>query len=148
MRPIHRKALFALSVALLITCLSTSLTFAQTGAWTLVSSPNQGTLGNQLFGVAAVSASNIWAVGDYNDGPFKHDSLTLIQHWNGSSWSIVSSPNPVTGAYNFDRLQAVAAVSASKAGPVAYKAGTKSVKRKRWTNTGMAASGKGWSSRN
>ena len=120
MRPIHRKALFALSVALLITCLSTSLTFAQTGAWTLVSSPNQGTLGNQLFGVAAVSASNIWAVGDYNDGPFKHDSLTLIQHWNGSSWSIVSSPNPVTGAYNFDRLQAVAAVSASNVWAVGY----------------------------
>ena len=61
---IYRKMLFALFLALLTTCLSTSLTFAQGGSWAIVSSPNQGTLGNQLFGVAAFSDSDIWAVGD------------------------------------------------------------------------------------
>src|SRR5947209_20510087 len=108
---IHRKTLFAVIPALLATLLSTSLTFAQSGAWAIVSSPNQGTLGNHLYGVAAVSANDIWAVGDYNADPFKDDSRTLAQHWNGSSWSIVSSPNPVSGTDDYDQLLAVAAVS-------------------------------------
>src|SRR5947209_20261890 len=117
---IHRKTLFSLIVALVATCLSTSLTFAQSGTWTIVSSPNQGTLGNQLFGVASISASDIWAVGDFNDGPFKHNSRTLTQHWNGSSWSIVSTPNPASGSSDFDQLLAVAAVSSSNVWAVGY----------------------------
>lgn len=110
---IHRKTLFALLVALLITVLSTSVTFAQSGSWALVSSPNQGTLGNHLYGVSAISASDSWAVGDYNDGPYKHFARTLTEHWNGSKWSIVKSPNPFTGSNDSDILQAVAAISAS-----------------------------------
>jgi len=60
-------------------------------AWSIVASPNpQGSVGNQLLSVAAASASNIWAVGNTQS---KHGSSTLIEHWNGSQWSIVSSPN-------------------------------------------------------
>jgi hypothetical protein len=117
---IHRKPLFALLVALLATFLSTSLTFAQAGAWAIVSSPNQGTLGNHLYGVATVSANDIWAVGDYNDGPFKHYARTLAQHWNGNSWSIVPTPNPLTGTDDYDQLLAVAAVSTSNVWAVGY----------------------------
>lgn len=117
---IHRKTLFALLIALLATCLSTSLTFAQSGAWTLLSSPNVGTNGNHLFGVAAVSANDIWAVGDYNDGPNMYHSRTLAEHWNGSSWSIVASPNPATGSSDDDQLQAVAAVSSNNVWAVGY----------------------------
>jgi len=35
-----------------------------------------------LFGVAATSASNAWAVG-YSFNPIR----TLILHWNGKTWS-------------------------------------------------------------
>jgi hypothetical protein len=45
--------------------------------------------------VTVVSPRNVWAVGDYNTG---RAYLTLIEHWNGSSWKIVSSPSP--GGYN------------------------------------------------
>src|SRR5947199_65924 len=93
---IHRKTLFAVITALLATLLSTSLTFAQSGAWAIVSSPNQGTLGNHLYGVAAVSASDIWAVGSYTDQQSQSGSGSLTLHWNGTTWSQVSNPGPTT----------------------------------------------------
>lgn len=45
-----------------------------------------------LNGVTAISANNIWAVG-YNNNM----QQTLIEHWNGTKWNIVSSPNPGSG---------------------------------------------------
>ena len=65
-------------------------------------------MNNELFSVAAVSASNVWAVG------FSTDSTTtdhtLIEHWNGTSWSVVKSPSPGSGS---DSLSGVAAISAN-----------------------------------
>jgi hypothetical protein len=63
-------------------------------AWSIVASPNhpngsQGNLGNALRGVACVSATNCFAVGAWiGQVPF-----TLVEHWNGTTWTIVSSPN-------------------------------------------------------
>ena len=59
--------------------------------WNIVASPNLGSSYNFLSGVAAVSASNIWAVGSYTTSSTV--SQTLIEQWNGTSWSIVASPN-------------------------------------------------------
>jgi hypothetical protein len=63
-------------------------------SWSVVTSPMQGT-SDFLRGIAAVSASNLWAVGDYRsgidpEGPY----FTLIEHWNGTSWKVVKSPSP------------------------------------------------------
>jgi hypothetical protein len=49
-------------------------------------------LNSVLNGVAAVSSNDAWAVGSYFINQF--DTNTLIEHWNGSRWSIVSSPSP------------------------------------------------------
>src|SRR5207237_100577 len=78
-------------------------------AWTIVPSLNPGSARNYFYGLAAVSPNDIWAVGYYwnGSGPF----LTLTEHWNGSAWSVVSSPNPGPGANDFNRLYAVSAVS-------------------------------------
>jgi hypothetical protein len=64
-------------------------------AWTLVETPNVGEeTGDWLYGVAAVSPSEAWAVG-YTAGPWDtYTSTTLVEHWTGSAWSVVSSPNP------------------------------------------------------
>src|SRR5207244_6438633 len=62
-------------------------------AWSAVPSPNLGTDNNALWGVAAVSSSDVWAVGWYHNGP---GNQTLVEHWNGSLWSVVPSPNPGT----------------------------------------------------
>src|SRR5262245_2614497 len=64
-------------------------------AWRLVETLNVGEgTGDWLYGVAAVSPSEAWAVG-YTAGPWDtYTSTTLIQHWTGSAWSVVPSPNP------------------------------------------------------
>ena len=70
-----------------------------------------GPAGMNLYGMAAVTASDAWAVGDYYDaaaGRYK----TVIVHWNRGLWSRVASPSPA-GAQAF--LRGVAATSASNA---------------------------------
>ncbi|HLJ91962.1 MAG TPA: hypothetical protein VKU02_02085 [Gemmataceae bacterium] len=61
-------------------------------SWTIVTSPNiaPSVTSNFLSGIAAVSATDIWAVGFYTDSTGTH---TLTEHWDGTSWSNVPSPN-------------------------------------------------------
>jgi hypothetical protein len=89
--------------------------------WTIVPSPNKSndTL-SILYSVSATSANDVWAVGSSQDG--KLPSRTLIQHWDGTAWSIVSSPNPDS---QFNELRGVAAISANDAWAVGYRGGTK-----------------------
>lgn len=84
--------------------------------WAVVPSPNEGTASNQLSSVAAVSTSDVWAVGTTYQYASPSD-LTLIEHWNGSAWSVVPSPDPGT-AGNF--LTGVAALSANNVWAVGY----------------------------
>ena len=54
-------------------------------AWSVVPSPNApGTRSNSLVSVSAVAANDVWAVG-YSLIGFTHQ--TLIEHWDGSSWT-------------------------------------------------------------
>jgi hypothetical protein len=67
-------------------------------SWIVVPSPNVGgphstTISNQLRGVIAVSANDVWAFGDTDAfGPSK--ITNLVMHWNGKAWAIVPSPDP------------------------------------------------------
>jgi len=78
--------------------------------WARVTSPNPAGQVSEitLDGVAATSASDVWAVGTYATAT---EDKTLIEHWNGRIWKLVPSPNP--GAFSF--LNSVAATSASNA---------------------------------
>jgi hypothetical protein len=61
--------------------------------WVIVTGvPSVGTIDTVLTGVYVRTASDVWAVGYYNDGSA---DLPLALHWNGSSWS--SSPVPGAG---------------------------------------------------
>lgn len=62
--------------------------------WGVVTSPNADTSGdNTLTSVDALSSTNAWAVGSSRTATSR---TSLIQRWNGTSWTIVSSPNPGT----------------------------------------------------
>ena len=78
-------------------------------SWSIVPSRN-ATSSNLLTGVAAVAGNNVSAVGYTvtTDGTNQPDR-TLIEHWNGSVWSVVASPSPASD----DTLSGVAARSAS-----------------------------------
>ena len=71
-------------------------------AWSVIKSPNRPDAGNELAGVAAISSSDVWAVGETNE------TRALIEHWNGARWSIVKSPNRLGTS-----LDAVSAVSST-----------------------------------
>ncbi|HEY2641694.1 MAG TPA: alkaline phosphatase family protein [Streptosporangiaceae bacterium] len=54
--------------------------------WTLVPAADPGSADDMLYGVTAVSDTNVWAVGGYS-GPdgFFHP---LIERWNGHHWAV------------------------------------------------------------
>jgi hypothetical protein len=80
-------------------------------AWRLVPNPT----GGNLLDVAALSASDVWAVGVQrraeDEGP-----IPLIEHWDGRSWQVVPSP-PIIGG-----LTSVAAVSPTDVWAVGWTA--------------------------
>jgi hypothetical protein len=57
-----------------------------------VQPPSPGSQDNQLNSVAVLSACNAWAVGSRSDAA--NTDQTLIEHWNGTAWQVVPSPNP------------------------------------------------------
>src|SRR6266487_4199239 len=63
------------------------------GSWDVISSPNPGVGNESLYGIAAVSVNDVWAVGNTQNNEVGNPQ-TLIEHWDGTSWSAVSSPNP------------------------------------------------------
>jgi len=73
------------------------------GHWASVPSKSQGT-SPTLFGVAAISSNNVWAVG--RDFGSDSDREALVERWNGTHWSIVASPN-INGA----QLEGIVALS-------------------------------------
>lgn len=106
------------------------------GTWEQVSSPDPGGAAhdNFLSAVAVTSARNAWAVGKYVNS---HDAIqTLIEHWNGTTWRRVPSPDP-GGSAMTNELNAVAAVSASSAWAVGSYFGSGGSKAliERWNGT-------------
>jgi hypothetical protein len=62
--------------------------------WTSVGTPNVGTGNNHLNGVLALAPNNVWAVGlSTPTGAQQSATLTLIEHFDGTGWSVVPSPN-------------------------------------------------------
>jgi hypothetical protein len=61
-------------------------------SWSIVPSPNQPlAVDSALVGVTCTSTTNCFAVGSDDT---QLVTSTLTERWDGSSWSIVSSPNP------------------------------------------------------
>jgi hypothetical protein len=80
--------------------------------WAAVKTANRRNSENQLNGVAAISANDVWAVG-YTSSSSRSVDITLVEHWNGTRWSIVPSPNVQTGFGDSNVLKAVSAVSST-----------------------------------
>jgi hypothetical protein len=61
--------------------------------WSTVPSPSPGTAENVLRSVSCTSPTNCVAVGFYSD-QFNTGDQTLVESWDGTAWSVVSSPSP------------------------------------------------------
>ncbi len=112
----------------------TSLNYPYTGqtliehwdgtSWNIIPSPsptsnNPVGAGDDLWGIAAVSSTDIWAVGGTSAVPNINSQKTLIEHWDGTTWSIISSPNSPMAA---NELAGVDVVTATDIWAVGYQA--------------------------
>jgi hypothetical protein len=77
--------------------------------WKVVPVPEPSQSSGTLSAVTAIAPSNAWAVGEASGAGSAIGGSTLVEHWNGSAWSVVASPTP--GAY--PSLNGVAARSAN-----------------------------------
>lgn len=85
---------------------------AQLPVWGSVPSPNRGNQSNALLGIGIVDPTDIWAVGEYNPKSFDSTTRrTLAQHWNGSRWRLVPTPNPSFDGMDFANLESVSGVA-------------------------------------
>jgi hypothetical protein len=79
-------------------------------SWVVVPSPNIGpnsaNQSNHLLGLAANSANDIWAFGSYFAADGSGHQMTLLLHWDGTSWTVASTPNPSKGGFPSDQLWA------------------------------------------
>lgn len=75
--------------------------------WRIVSSPNVGAVDNYLWGIDALAADDVWAVGE----EWAH-FLPLVEHWDGAQWTVVPGPDlyGYTGSF-----RSVASVSPANA---------------------------------
>jgi hypothetical protein len=87
-----------ISYSLLCFSFAGRLASAKAANWQVVPSANSGLDANSLSSVAAASDNDVWAVGwAWNQSSNAY--RTEIQHWDGSRWSLVRSPN-LTNGYN------------------------------------------------
>lgn len=77
--------------------------------WSVVPSPSPGALQNILFGVAAITDSDVWAVGGEQDATGLWH--TLAEHWNGTSWSVVNAVDAGSSGNHFYAVKAIASNS-------------------------------------
>jgi hypothetical protein len=77
--------------------------------WTIQASPNpSGSAASVMHGVSCTSATTCTAVGDYVSASVND---TLAERWNGSSWSVMATPNP--GGFTFAAMWSVSCTSAT-----------------------------------
>lgn len=93
-----------------------TFSLAQTN-FVVQNTPNPNVHGNTHNAIAAISSTDVWAVGYRNDNNL-NESRTLIQRWNGTAWKTVASPNPAStkacqGFNTGNYLTAVSAVSST-----------------------------------
>jgi len=78
--------------------------------WSVAVKPTPSSGASALQDVKAVSASDVWAVGQAS-------THTLIEHWNGTTWSAVKSLSPGT---NDSALSGLAIISADNIWAVGF----------------------------
>jgi hypothetical protein len=86
--------------------------------WYVVPSPSPGAEHDILYGVAAISDSDVWAVGAQQESSGIWQTLT--EHWNGVAWSVLASPDPGS---NGDQLYSVTALGSNNVYAVGQQTG-------------------------
>jgi len=101
-------------------------------SWSMQAAPNPAG-GSQLIGVACTSAAGCLAVGNSSQNHNNQSPATLAERWNGSTWRVQHTPNPLGAAAS--TLNAASCVSASACtavGNTSNRRGTSLTLAQRW----------------
>ncbi len=85
--------------------------------WNVVPSPSPGDEQNILYGVAAISSSDAWAVGGTQGASGVWH--TLAEHWNGNKWKVVPTVDAGASGNVFYAVSAVSSTSVFATGQLA-----------------------------
>lgn len=107
--------------------------------WTATTTPLTTPVGSGLIAVAAISAANVWAVGWTNKTNKIQPGVSA--HWNGTSWTQVTTPSP-GGPKKSSVLLDVGAAGPGNIWAVGYYIthGNRNTLILRWTGTAWAQS--------
>lgn len=102
-------------------------------SWTESSANIVGESSNSLNGIAAISPTDIWAVGNYFRAKHVGGSInrSLAQHWNGTNWTIVPTANNPTNS----QLNAISAISTNDIWAVGWTSDNNQAMAQRWDGT-------------
>ena len=113
--------------------------------WSLVKTPDPGGTASgdrsELFGLACISASDCWAVGEWENsqGAYVNEAL----RFNGKRWSLVRTRDPASNsAGDHNELYAVACAKVSDCWAVGYTQGGSSAP---YLNEALRWNGRKWS---
>src|SRR5262249_48620165 len=88
-------------------------------SWSVVPSQNSTPADNQLTAVAAVSSHDVWAVGSARNAgtsTLVGRTRALIEHWDGTSWTLVPDALGATGGGERSAISAVSSTNISSVG--------------------------------
>jgi len=103
-----RRTVIAAGIAAATVAVAAAPALAAVNFLVVTPTPNLGTHHNELHAVAAVSATEMFAVGEYYNGTWDHG---LILKGNGTTWAASSAPQPTFATHNV--LNGVAMANAS-----------------------------------
>jgi hypothetical protein len=89
-------ALIAISAQPPALARSRSIDRTCSGAWELERVPQPGSQGDEFEGVAAISDSDVWAVGHYVASLQRSTTPVnqpLMEHWDGAQWLVETGPD-------------------------------------------------------
>jgi hypothetical protein len=84
--------------------------------WSIMPTPSISAPTAQLNSITALNSSEVWAAG-FSDNPNCLCGQTVVEHWNGSLWTRLTTPNPGVADY----LTGVTAISATDIWAVGYE---------------------------
>ena len=104
-------------------------------SWSIQATPNpEGANGSALNGVSCTSATACIAVGSIANSSFRN--VALAESWNGTSWSIQTTPQP-SGAIgsNFNGVSCISGTACTAVGTFGTSGGGGGTLAERWNGT-------------
>jgi hypothetical protein len=103
-------------------------------AWTVQPTPNPvGATDSELHGVSCSTAVACTAVGSSSDSG--GSALTLAERWNGSSWTIQTTPNPTGSDFMFRGVSCTTASACTAVGQYTAPGGAAAALAEVWDGT-------------